>query len=208
MTAKPCHPRLAIRGLIFDLDGTLVDSGLDFDAMRGEMGIEPGHSILEAIASFDGERAAACHAILHRHESEGVQRATLMPGVRSLLARAAAHGWRQAVLTRNSRAMSLATLKKFEIDCDPLLARDDAPAKPDPAAVWRICNYWGVSPAEVAVIGDYRYDLLAARNAGARSVLVAGGRNVDEINYRHLADFVAPTFLELDPLFAWLLEST
>ncbi len=41
---------MIVRGVIFDLDGTLVDSGLDFDLMRREMGLPPGKPLLE---SFD-----------------------------------------------------------------------------------------------------------------------------------------------------------
>jgi HAD superfamily hydrolase (TIGR01549 family) len=172
------------------------------------MGIAAGHSILEAVAQLDGLQAANCHAILERHEREGVERATLMPGVDELLARVAGHQWRQAILTRNSREMSLATLEKFGIHFDPLMARDDAPPKPDPTAIWRICESWSISPAEVAVIGDYRFDLEAARRAGARSVLYSAGRKLSGIEYRHLADFVVESFDDCDSLFCWLLEST
>ncbi len=45
------------RGVIFDLDGTLVDSGLDFDEMRREMQLPPRQPILEAIARLPDEQA-------------------------------------------------------------------------------------------------------------------------------------------------------
>ena len=73
------------RGVIFDLDGTLVDSGLDFNAMRAEMGLPAGRPILEAIASLPSSRQRVCWEILHRHEFEGATRATPMPAVHDLL---------------------------------------------------------------------------------------------------------------------------
>lgn len=45
------------RGVIFDLDGTLVDSGLDFDSMRREMGLDPGTPILESLATLPEQDA-------------------------------------------------------------------------------------------------------------------------------------------------------
>jgi len=42
-----------IRGIIFDLDGTLADSQLDFDAMRREMELPLGLPILEALTRLD-----------------------------------------------------------------------------------------------------------------------------------------------------------
>lgn len=137
---SPARSHPPVRGLIFDLDGTLVDSRLDFDAMRAEMQIAPGHSILEALEQLDRQRAAECRAILDRHEREGVARATLVPGVEELLGHVRTLGWPQAVLTRNSRAASLATLSKFAFEFELLVAREDAPPKPDPAAIWHICD--------------------------------------------------------------------
>ena len=52
---------MPIRAAIFDLDGTLVDSGLDFDLMRAEMGLARGLPLLEAIAAVEAEIAARCH---------------------------------------------------------------------------------------------------------------------------------------------------
>lgn len=197
-----------VRGVIFDLDGTLVDSQLDFDAMRAEMQLEPGHSILEALQRLPEPRASHCRSILERHERAGADRAVPLPGVPELLASVAERGWRQAILTRNSREVSLATLAKLGIECDLLVAREDAPPKPDPAAIWQICAIWGATPREVIVIGDYRHDLEAGRRAGSRTVLYTGSRRPDAIPYRDLADFVVESFLELDPLWAWLTEST
>lgn len=204
----PQPQRLPIRGLIFDLDGTLVDSGLDFAAMRTEMELDTEHSILEALELLPPPRAAVCRQILARHEQAGVDRAVLLPGVAEFLGQVEIAGWRQAILTRNSREMSLATLSKFPFRFDPIVARDDAPPKPDPAAIWKICEAWGVTPAEVAVIGDYHFDLEAGRRAGARTVLYAGGRNVADIPYRGLADFVVERFDDAAGLLLWLSEST
>ena len=74
-----------IRGIVFDMDGTLVDSRLDFDAMRREMELPTGMPILEALTRLPPPHAARCRAILDRHEWAGHERATLLPGVTELL---------------------------------------------------------------------------------------------------------------------------
>ena len=73
------------RGVIFDLDGTLVDSALHFDQMRREMGFSLGTPVLEGIAALSADDAARCLAILEAHERAGCQRATCMPGAAELL---------------------------------------------------------------------------------------------------------------------------
>jgi FMN phosphatase YigB (HAD superfamily) len=63
---------MPVRGVIFDLDGTLIDSALDFDQMRADMGFAPGQLILETFESLpEGERKARCREILHGHEYRG-----------------------------------------------------------------------------------------------------------------------------------------
>ncbi len=154
------------RGVIFDLDGTLVDSALDFDQMRREMGFSPGTPVLEGIAALDAEDAARCWAILEEHERAGCQRATCMPGAAELLAELAAQGFHRGLLTRNSRRFTKELIERLGLTFDAVMTRDDAPPKPDPAAIWRICERWAIEPPLAAMVGDYRFDLEAGRAAG------------------------------------------
>jgi phosphoglycolate phosphatase-like HAD superfamily hydrolase len=82
---------VTIRGVVYDLDGTLVDSGLDFPAIRREMGLPEGVPILEALSEIpQGERLDNCLRVLARHEDEAAERATLMPGAADLVSHLAA----------------------------------------------------------------------------------------------------------------------
>ena len=71
---------MAIKGIIFDMDGTLIDSRLDFDQMRVDLGLPVEAPILETIESYTGDRRLECERILRRHEQRGVQLATVFPG--------------------------------------------------------------------------------------------------------------------------------
>src|SRR4051794_35846205 len=89
-----------VRGVVFDLDGTLVLQRIDFDALRRDLGLPTGAPILEAMAGLP----AAAWDVLDRHEREAAATAELLPGVAAFLARLDALGVPRAVLTRNSRA--------------------------------------------------------------------------------------------------------
>jgi HAD superfamily hydrolase (TIGR01509 family) len=192
-----------IRGLIFDLDGTLVDSQLDFDLMREEMDLPPGR-ILESIAALPPERGRQCMEILQRHEIEGAARATLLPGVDLLLRKAQERSIPIGIVTRNSRETSLAMLHRLQIWHDVLLTRDDGPIKPDPWGVRQICERWNVPARQVVMIGDYMFDVLSGRGAGTRTVLLTHPVPPHEYPNEEQADLLLSSLAEHERLMEWL----
>lgn len=169
------HSSPSLKGIIFDLDGTLVRSSLDFDQIRRELGIEGGRSILEHMDSIGESERVQCEEVLHRHEWEGARRAILMEGSADFIASVREKGVPLAVLTRNSRDVSEFTLERVQVSVDLLICREDGPPKPDPAGLIKICQVWSADPNEVVFFGDYRFDLEAGRRAGVKTVLYVDG---------------------------------
>ncbi len=198
-----------MRGVIFDLDGTLVDTGLDFDAMRREMDLPPGHPIWETLATLAPDHAARCHEILLEHERRGVERAVAFPGVRAFLQRLRRRGLKAAVLTRNNRQSAQAVLSRLSLAefFSHVVSRDDGPVKPDPWAIHHVCADWRVPASEAAMVGDFVFDIITGRNAGAATVLFTQGREPDGIAGAADADFILRSFAQPDNFLAWLMES-
>lgn len=196
-----------IDGIIFDLDGTLVDSALDFDQMRLEMGLPVGKPILETLASLPLADAERCQQILHRHELAGAKRAVPLPGVVDFLSDLHRRNVRRAIVTRNSRPMAHAMLAKLPVAFDPVITREDGPVKPDPWAVQTICQAWGVSPNRVLMVGDYWFDIACGRSAGARTVLYSSGMEACQVADPAGADFILPCFTRGAALWDWLGKS-
>lgn len=195
---------MALHGIIFDMDGTLVDSGLDFDAIRRDIGLPERHPILEGVEAIpEGPEHDRALEILHRHEHEGAVRATPYPGVAELLQRLGQLALHTGVLTRNSRASVTTTFGLLDWTFDTVLTREDAPAKPDPTGVLAICRDWNVAPADVLFVGDYLFDLQAGHNAGTRAVLFVpdlATRAEPLPEWSDEADWVVGGFDELDQL--------
>lgn len=61
---------------------------------------------------------------------------------------------------------------------DPVLTRDDAPPKPDPAGILRACELWQIETHQLLMVGDFVFDLEAGRAAGCRTLLISHGRSL------------------------------
>lgn len=194
-----------VRGIIFDMDGTLVDSKLDYDAIRRDMGLSQEAPILESLlAQPEGPMRDLMHQAMHRHELAGADEAVLFDGVLEFLSHIDECGIKSAILTRNSRETTDRTLSRLNLSFTHVITRDDAPPKPDPTGVMWIVEQWGLPVSDVIVIGDYLFDLHLGRNAGMRSVLFAP----NEIPYfSSEADFILRHFNEAAALLSVLHAS-
>ena len=185
-----------LEGVVFDLDGTLVDSRLDFAAMRHELGCPSGSDVLEYIGSLPQERQESAHDVVLHHEREGAERAKWMPGAERCLRRLEKAGVPVAILTRNARAIAQLTLERLGARIPLLLAREDAAPKPAPDGLLNIAAAWQLQPQQMAYVGDYRFDLEAAFNARMTGVYYDPSRSD---RYSHLAEVVIHHFDELMP---------
>jgi HAD superfamily hydrolase (TIGR01509 family) len=200
VTAYPFRPP---RAVIFDLDGTLTQPLLDFDAMRREIGLRPGLPILEQLAEGDAALRARGEEVMRRHERDAIARATLADGCVELLAHLRGRDIPLAILTRNVREVVDTFVRKF--DFGPMFAasytREDGPPKPSPEGVLHLCRQVGVAPAQTLVVGDFTFDILAGRRAGCRTALVAP-EAVGDPGAWGSPDLIVRTLHELLPLWA------
>jgi HAD superfamily hydrolase (TIGR01509 family) len=191
---------------IFDLDGTLVDSSLNFNEMRNEMGLPEGEPILEYLAGLsDQNERERLMQIVHRYEWEGALRATVYPGVGEFLKWLNSQGITTAILTRNSAKVCMHSLTLFPHFFSTILTRDDdfAP-KPKPDGLWEIARRHNIEWHESIYIGDYLFDLEAAKAAGMTGVLF--GQRVR--HFDHMAPVKFSSYINLSDSFSDLLRPT
>ena len=174
-----------IRGVIFDMDGTLTVPHIDFQKLRRETGILAG-DIVDYLKAACEEERGRCEAILHRFEEDAAVNAELQPGASQLLVTLRERGLKLGLLTRNSRRSVETVLAKFGLVFDAALTREDAPHKPSPEPVLAMAKAWGMEPSELMVVGDYIHDLHCGRGAGSKAVLLVNSHVpewVDEADY-------------------------
>lgn len=166
---------------VFDLDGTLTVPNIDFDVLRRELGVPAGRLILEHLATLPEAEAAPLHVRLAELERDLAAEVKGQDGCRALLEQLAGTGCRLGILTRNTRPNALLSLERLGVldlfTVDDVLGRDEAAPKPDPDGILALLRRWQATPARGVMVGDFRLDLEAGRNAGVRTVHFAAAGN-------------------------------
>lgn len=196
-----------LAGVIFDIDGTLINSGLDFSAMRSQMKLPPGVPILESIEKMVAEEAKRCRAILAEHEERGAAQGVAFPGVPEFLEDLEKRGIRMAAVTRNRQTLGQQMLAPWSRYFDVILGRESGPIKPDPWSIQTICQQWSVPTDHVIFVGDFLFDMQAGQRAGAHTVLFSAGKPRESLEGQELADYVLDSFLELAGFWHWVGKS-
>ncbi|MGY6629844.1 MAG: HAD family hydrolase [Wenzhouxiangella sp.] len=210
--------------VLFDLDGTLVDSAPDLigalSALANEhkLGLRAPEDVLarragqgarvlirHGLGEFPAEREEALlSAFLGLYAGAIWRRSQLYPGMLELLDALAGQGTPLAVVTNKSERLARQLLAEAGLlerfGC--LVGGDSTPAaKPDPAPVLAACRALGIDPERAVMVGDSEADMLAAHNAGCRGVAVRWGYAADLVMDNWPADAIID---HPDALMSWL----
>ena len=188
---------MAIRGIIFDMDGTITAPYFDFATIKAEAGIGDV-DMLDYLRYATGAEYERIHRILHRFEEAGVADAKLNRGARTLLSFLAKRKLPTALLTRNSRKSVDGVCRKLKLKFDITISREEGPHKPAPEPIWRIADRWKFKPREVLMVGDYKWDVLCAKNAGVPCALLLDG--AEQSDWAQDAQYRVHRLTELIPI--------
>lgn len=214
---------MRFRYIVFDLDGTLVDTtpalthALDetLDQLgRRRVGADTvarisGHGLRALLRSAvlmsgsplsDLSLSDAVHSFRASYERELLQRAVPAAGAREAIERLTMAGAKAAVLTNKPTHSSVDLLAHLGYaDClDYVVGGDlELPRKPDPAGLLTLLDHWQGRRDDALLVGSSRVDLQTARNADVHIALVS------PFGERHRifglgADFTLDAFDQLD----------
>ncbi len=171
-----------IKGVLFDFDGTLTLPGaLDFPAIKREMNCPPEIPILEYLETVPAELKPFLTKILESKEERAAEGSLPNVGAEECLWALRDRGILIGIITRNSLPSVRVALERFERirlgHFAAVMTRDDSLPKPHPDGVHKACARMRLTVAELMVVGDFRFDILAGKAAGARTVLLTNGRS-------------------------------
>ena len=186
-----------IKGIIFDFDGTLFISSINFKiireriiklANRMELKIPekdmPVLELIEDIRKLNRNRkekdlfVEKAKEILEEEEMKAVETARPVSGAESVLKMLKENGIKIGIITRNCSKVVIPLLKKYNIPYDMVLTRDEVKkVKPHPSHIKEMIKKLSLKKEQVIVVGDHPFDIKAANSVGVKSIgVLSGGR--------------------------------
>ena len=180
--------------VLFDLDGTLIDSGglilasfrhatqtvlgrtIPDEVLMANVG---GHGIEAQMREFDGERVDELVRVYRDHNLSTYRDVAAFPGIEGVLASLRAEGRRLGVVTVKSAPTVAVTFEVLPIEqyFDAVVTGDDTVRhKPDPAPLLLALERLGSPTSPSVYVGDSPFDIQAAKAAGLVAVAVGWGK--------------------------------
>ncbi len=190
-----------VRAVLFDLDGTLVDSlptiaeaaslafarhgiALAAEAIVPHIG-PPMEVVARDLGRVDEAKAAAINEdYLAIYYGDGIGRTLPREGAGALLDRLEAAGIALAIVTNKAEAGAhrMVEVVGWTGRFGAVVGRDTAAPKPDPAGTHHALRALGVSPEEAVFVGDTEFDMRCGRDAGLGMVIgITGARAAEQL---------------------------
>lgn len=210
----------APQAIIFDLDGTLVDTvGTRVDswmAVFPRFGIEPDPAFLAPLMGSDGKLLARMVAEHYGVELSPGDDTTIdilagdefrvlnhhprpLPAAREILESLSDRGMPWAVATSSLPADARESVASLQLRAMPIICdgADVEHAKPAPDLLIKAAGLLEAEPSETWYVGDSRWDMVAARAAGMHAIAVLTGATTEEALAEAGADVTYATLAQL-----------
>jgi len=162
---------MMIRGVLFDMDGTIVDVPYNWPRIKADLGTQ-GVPILSYLNGLAEPEKSGKWKILQRYEEEATRRAVIKRGMRGFLDFLAERRIKTALITNNSRKNTDILLGRFRLAFDFVMTRDDGLWKPSAAPLVAAMNELHLRKGECSAVGDSHFDIKAAEEAGIPHIFI------------------------------------
>ena len=207
---------MSIKLVIFDLDGTLIDSSVDIaNAVNYAFGrysvpmltVQEVISLVgEGISSLIGklivkegieaETDSLVEQFLNYYSAHLTDNTTVYPGVKEVLEQLGAYF--KAVISNKRESLSVKILEQLELSeyIDIIVGSETVKErKPSPLPVYYVLSKLGISPDAAIIVGDSNYDIESGKAAGIKTVAVTYGYR--PLEFLQGADFIINGMPEL-----------
>ncbi|MCK4766153.1 MAG: HAD family phosphatase [Candidatus Aminicenantes bacterium] len=158
-----------IKLAIFDMDGTVFESYLNWAEIKENLGIES--NILKEI--YKNNRVDRVKlAKLEGYEEENTLRTAPIKGIAGFLSFLKSRPVDTALVTNNNKKNTAYLLENFSLRFDTVITREKKLWKPSPDPFFHVMDLYRRDVKETIAIGDSHYDVKAAKEAGIANIFI------------------------------------
>lgn len=162
-----------MKAFLFDWDGVVAETHLDFSTLRSRYYSGRRAMLLEEAHTLSESERSALMLDLYALEMAGADTAEPVKGIFELFHHLQRCSIPWGIVSRNCLDSIYLAADRIGVSLPSYVgSRDDNVIKPEPRALWNAANALHCSPSECAFVGDFIYDMVGARRAGMRGVLV------------------------------------
>ena len=163
--------------VIFDMDGTIFKSFLDWKSIKEELNIPRDKSILETIYN-DNEIDYNRLNILLKHELNNTKKTEPFYYIKEFLNILKSNNIKIAILTNNNKENTEFLLNKYKLNFDLTITRESKLWKPSGKGLKYIMNYFNLNKNNTVSIGDSHYDIISSKDAGIKDIYIKKSKYV------------------------------
>lgn len=163
------NPKIKIA--IFDMDGTIFKSFIDWKSVKKDLRVGENSTILDSImgtSTFDRSKIRKLEEI----EFDNTSKTVPFPGFLRFYDQLKTEGIISVLITNNSKKNTDFLLKKHSIYFDYTITREMNMWKPKPDSFRFVFKKFDVSPEMTISIGDSEYDIQASISAGVKEIYI------------------------------------
>jgi HAD superfamily hydrolase (TIGR01549 family) len=198
---------IPVRGVIFDMDGTLTEPGaIDFKAMYDRIGIikrnEAGGILQQIQIDLHPDLHEAAHQIIVEEELKGIEKLEIKSDLHHIINYFHINNIKIGISTRNSskaldKFLEIANIRNNTFY--PLISRESFNGinKPDPQVALNIADMWKIDTRHIWFVGDNVDDMRCGKYAGCKTCLIHTPNNQHyKALHNNLIDLYVSTLTE------------
>ena len=163
--------------VIFDMDGTIFKSFLDWKNIKKDLNVQKEKSILETIYNDNNIDYNKLNILL-KHELNNTKKTAPFEYINEFLKILKSNNIKVAVLTNNNKENTEFLLNKYKLNFDLTITRESKLWKPSGKGLKYIMNYFNLNKDNTVSIGDSHYDIIASKDAGIKDIYIKMSRYV------------------------------
>jgi len=194
---------MALKLAIFDMDGTVFESYLNWEVIKKELNLANKNILKEIFLNNPPDYQKL--ELLEKYEEENTYKTKPIAGISEFITYLNSKNIKTGLTTNNNKKNTDFLLEKFNITFDTVITREMKLWKPDPDPFIYLMKLYRCDPSETFSIGDSHYDIMASIKSDIADIFIKKSNKTMEQTHKNIVFF--EDYFELKTIIQSRLKS-